>query len=718
MKLSPKYIIALTFCAGLLLAVTGYLFLTEVELDRPWKAYQRQFKALDRQLAAAEREEAMKLPDGEEKTAKLATLDKRLAALAAQPVAIKQLWLTDFGLTDRCLTCHQRVEQPRFQAAPQPLTAHPGNHLDPRRHPVDSYGCVICHAGHGVALEADAAHGKEAHWVTPFLPGARAESSCAGCHPMRTDLPRSAALPDAPTYSRGRALYLESNCLGCHVLDNHERAKGIGPKLTALATKTNAGWFRAWVKKPKDYLARTVMPDFELADGDIRAMSAYLFSLNKPLASDPETRKAMNFPDMEKQGKAKLTALGCLGCHTIDGKNEGFAPDLARIGEKATPEWLSAWIKDPQKYWPETAMPNLRVPEEDIRLLAAYLATRNGEAPIKPEEAPRDEKTIAAGRLLVRDKGCTGCHKIDDFALGFNAPPHDNLGVKRVDELVFGKTEIPRTLPDWLTLKLRDPRAFNTKEMPTLMPKFGFSKEQAENLTTFLLGQREFKVPAAYRKPLLDPTSPLVKGELLLERHNCRGCHKIGEKGGDIGPSLADEGRKVAPEWLTAFLLKPRKIRPEGLLPTRMPTFGFSEEEAGALAAYFVIQAGGSYPYSREEKQTLDQEARDAAWKNYWQDFSCQACHAWNGIGGIVGPDQSDLGNRLRREWIAKWLKTPQAITPDVRMPNFELYPEEVERLATLLTGFSDISPAVWEQMRRRWEDEQLARQAGDKGGK
>ena len=717
MKLSSQHGLVLFFCAAALLVATAYLFLAEVELDRPWKAYQRQFRSLDLKLTAAEREKTLALPDGEEKRKKLQALDKRLEKIDSTSPTIKQLWLTDLGVTDRCMTCHQGVELPRFQDAPQPLTTHPGRHIDPKRHAVDTYGCVVCHAGQGVALEAHEAHGQTENWVEPFLPGNRAEASCNGCHPMGTNLPMAAVMEDAPVYSKGRALYLTSNCLGCHVLNGHERPKKIGPTLTELSSKTNAGWFQSWVKKPKSYLPQTVMPDFELAEGDVNAMAAYLFSLNKPLPANAGIRNAMAGRDTAKTGRAKLEDLGCLGCHTVDGKDTGFAPDLSRLGEKATPEWLANWIKNPKKYWPETAMPNLRVPDEDVQLLAAYLAGLKGAKPIAAAAASDSKQLIERGRLLVRDKGCTGCHKVADFSLGFNAPAHNNIGVKRVDELVFADAKIPRTLSDWLKLKVKDPRAFNSEKMPTLMPKFGFSDDEAEALLTFLLGQRPATAPADYRKILHDPASPLVRGELLLERHNCRGCHRIGDAGGNIGPELSAEGAKVTPQWLTAFLQKPHKIRPVGIEPTRMPTFGFTPEEANDIAAYFAARERKSPITVPVAKKQLSPEERDKTWKEYFQVFSCQACHSWNGQGGIIGPDQSDSGNRLQAEWIARWLKNPQAMIPDVRMPNFELYDDEINRLATLLTGFSDISPAIWEQMRRRWEDELLARQGRQMGG-
>ena len=713
MKLSSKNIKLLAGLSLVLLALTGFLFLYDSQLARPWKKYQRRFAELDTQLTKQQLAEAEKLPNGEKKTKKLALLHKRLKELHSFSPKIRQLWLRELGRTDRCMTCHMGVEYPRFADAPLPLTTHPGKHISPNRHPVETYGCTICHEGQGVALTFEDAHGEAHNWVEPFLPGTRAESSCTACHPMGSDVPEKAVMVDGPEFSQGRTLYLENNCLGCHVVDGYQRPKSIGPVLTKIGTKTHQGWTRSWIKAPKKYLAKTVMPDFELPDPEIQAITAYLFSLSKPADSNANARAMLDTEGLADRGKEKLTELGCLGCHAIDGKDGGFGPDLSRVGEKATPEWLYAWIRDPQKYWPETAMPNLRVPEKDVQLLVAYLSTRKGKKPFAVDgDDTASVALVEKGKRLARDKGCTGCHKIDTFALGFNAPEHNGIGTKRVEELIFADTDIPHTLPDWLKMKVKNPRAFTTEEIPTLMPKFGFNDDQAEAILTMLLSMRKHNIPAKFISILEDPKAPSVRGELIIEQHNCRGCHTIGGKGGTIGPNLSFEGERVNPEWLVKFLQKPIKIRPSGILPTRMPTFGFSEQEATAMAAYFADTSKADYPYYLPEKKVMSATDTEASWKFYFQSFSCQACHAWNGQGGIIGPDQSDLGNRLRKEWIARWLADPQKYIPDVRMPNFELYPDEAEKLTNLMMTFTDISPSIWAQIKKRWEDEQLARQA------
>ncbi len=717
MKLSPKDSL-LNFCFCLFfLAITFWALWAE--FDRPWKDYQNSFNKLDAELTAAELEKLKASPQSDEELQRITLLEKRQENIAKRGTEIQQLWLTDFNTTDRCMTCHQGVEQQLFAEAEQPYTLHPGKHLDPNRHPVEKFGCVVCHSGQGVALEVHDAHGEAHNWFHPLLEGQFAEASCTTCHPQQGNVAAGAVLKDAPQFSMGRKLYMENNCLGCHVLDGFERPKNIGPKLTKINSKTDAQWMKYWINKPKSYLPKTTMPNFELPDDEIEAMVTYLLDLGEAgSAWPPMTSQSVKTKDVQL-GKQTFSDLGCLGCHTIDKQGGDFGPDLSRVGEKASASWLSDWVKDPKKYWPDTAMPQLRVEDEELKVLVAYLSTQKSDTPLVRERETKQSginELLNKGRLLVKDKGCTGCHEIGKFPLGYNAPEHDGIGAKREDELVFGNTEIPRTLRAWLKTKVMNPRAFSTKEIPTLMPNFEFDKDKAQALVTFLLSLTERSVSQKYVKPLHDPQSAKTKGELLIERHNCLGCHKIGAQGGDIGPDLSFEGERVNPEWLVDFIQTPFKIRPKGLLPTRMPTFNFSPSEAESLTAYFADREEAPYPYSRSETTPFPEKDRKEAWRLYWQVFSCQSCHTWNGVGGIVGPDQSDISNRLRKEWIAKWLKNPQKYIADVRMPNFELYPDEAELLNNLLQSFNEIPPAVWDQIRKRWDDELLAKEAAKMG--
>jgi|SRR5881394_3831941 cytochrome c len=87
-----------------------------------------------------------------------------------------------------------------------------------------------------------------------------------------------------------------------------------------------------------------------------------------------------------KRGKTAIVQYGCSSCHTIPGIREAKAlvgPPLNQIASrtyiagvmKNTPENMIHWIQDPPHIDHLTAMPNLHIPEQEVRDIASYLYT-------------------------------------------------------------------------------------------------------------------------------------------------------------------------------------------------------------------------------------------------------------------------------------------------------------------------------------------------------
>lgn len=85
-------------------------------------------------------------------------------------------------------------------------------------------------------------------------------------------------------------------------------------------------------------------------------------------------------------GKAKIEYYGCPTCHTIPGiagANGLVGPPLNRIASRVyiggvltnTPDNMVRWLRDPHAVDRLTAMPNMHIPENDARDIAAYLYT-------------------------------------------------------------------------------------------------------------------------------------------------------------------------------------------------------------------------------------------------------------------------------------------------------------------------------------------------------
>jgi len=86
------------------------------------------------------------------------------------------------------------------------------------------------------------------------------------------------------------------------------------------------------------------------------------------------------------RGKLAIRRFGCSSCHTIPGITgaDGLVgPPLDRLASRAyiagsvpnTPPNLIRFLAHPHGPHPTTAMPEMRIPERDLRDIAAYLYT-------------------------------------------------------------------------------------------------------------------------------------------------------------------------------------------------------------------------------------------------------------------------------------------------------------------------------------------------------
>jgi cytochrome c len=89
------------------------------------------------------------------------------------------------------------------------------------------------------------------------------------------------------------------------------------------------------------------------------------------------------------RGRQAIAQYGCGSCHTVPGITRADAtvgPPLTAWAERASiagefpnrPEYLVAWIHDPQALLPGSIMPNTGVSMEAAQDIAAYLYTLHG----------------------------------------------------------------------------------------------------------------------------------------------------------------------------------------------------------------------------------------------------------------------------------------------------------------------------------------------------
>ena len=131
--------------------------------------------------------------------------------------------------------------------------------------------------------------------------------------------------------------------------------------------------------------------------------------------------------------------------------------------------------------------------------------------------------------------------------------------------------------------------------------------------------------------------------------------------------------------WLHGFLQDPSNhIRP--WLQVRMPTFGFSDDEANAVLAYFAALDRVDVPYAYLNARTIPPQqiaaGRALMAPDYFNCFSCHQQGEQKPEGPPEGwaPDLAMAHERLYPHWIVKWLHDPQQLMPGTKMPSF--YPD------------------------------------------
>jgi nitric oxide reductase subunit C len=80
-------------------------------------------------------------------------------------------------------------------------------------------------------------------------------------------------------------------------------------------------------------------------------------------------------PGLIEAGQRAFMKQGCYGCHTLGKIGTPIGPDLSHVGAKYRADYLARWLRDPSYLRPSTHMPTLELSDDDIKAIAAYLAS-------------------------------------------------------------------------------------------------------------------------------------------------------------------------------------------------------------------------------------------------------------------------------------------------------------------------------------------------------
>jgi cbb3-type cytochrome oxidase cytochrome c subunit len=634
------------------------------------------------------------------------------ADTASKQADTNQLWIPQRNAAEHCTTCHPGAAQPgpAQSSVPKPYSPDP---LTP--HHTKDWGCTVCHRGEGAAAEKEEAHQPKPSSKQPLLPIRYIQASCGLCH--------HGDLPDAPQLNRGRQLLNEYSCVGCHRLADNERSVMLGPDLTDIGTKVSPEWIYKWLKEPRTvvdssgnmvvngYEMQPRMPQFQLDEKELRSLTAFLSSLHTPAVQpykfNPQVLASLeNSPDVVDQGEARFRQMFCTTCHSVAVTRAGetkliggdIGPELTKAGSKVNPDWLVAWLLNPQAYLPKSLMPRYEWSEQDLYVVTRYIKTKLTDADLLsgiPKLGALSPEEIRFGRRVFLKKGCGSCHAIAGIKLQEDfGPDLSHLGAETVSHLQFGNSGIPRNLTAYIETKIKDPSSLN----PTAqMPQFRFDSADLDALTTAILSMTGSPSSSGMERLIVPRTKaefhPTGAFEQVYERYKCYVCHQFNGYGGTLAPDLSYEGSRAQRQWMVDFLKNPQTLRPALIL--RMPQFNMTDQEASILADYMgtSLQSRSVNPASVDPEQFTSQMVAQGK-QLYEGKYQCQACHTIGTAGGYVGPDLSNIGNWMTPAWIEAWLRDPQALVPGSIEPRRTMTTDEVHELTAYLMSLRQNVPA------------------------
>jgi len=177
----------------------------------------------------------------------------------------------------------------------------------------------------------------------------------------------------------------------------------------------------------------------------------------------------------------------------------------------------------------------------------------------------------------------------------------------------------------------------------------------------------------------------VVAGKRAFERRNCNDCHTILGFGGYYAPDLTRVYTKLGGDSIRRRLEHPEVAFADSY--RKMPQQHLEPEEIENIVAYLAWVSGienHDWPPQHSEqrwKRSTDRLLAGAVLSPaaaLVKQEDCLSCHALGSLGEREGPRMEWIGTRRSAQWIADFLKDPEAIAPGAAMPAYEtLSPEQ-----------------------------------------
>ncbi|MGE3315963.1 MAG: c-type cytochrome, partial [Planctomycetaceae bacterium] len=275
------------------------------------------------------------------------------------------------------------------------------------------------------------------------------------------------------------------------------------------------------------------------------------------------------------------------------------------------------------------------------------------------------------GRILVQTETRYVFHAYVDGAVSIT------LDGKLVAE---GKTDAP----GWISGEVL-PIEFGEKELQVEYRKTGENSRVQLFWSSDRFPVEPLPVHLIFHEQKRPELALIEKGRREFEGFRCGRCHQgIADSADMPAPALTTVAASLSREDLIA------KIRhsESDSAHSRMPDFGFSVDEGTAIAAY-LLSASQEVKFDEPSKLAVDPNQRKNG-QELAHTIGCLACHQIGAIGQngpYSGGDLTHVADKRSVHWLFNWLKNPERVNPDHRMPVFELSEKERGHLASYLSS-------------------------------
>ncbi len=370
----------------------------------------------------------------------------------------------------------------------------------------------------------------------------------------------------------------------------------------------------------------------------------------------------------EEGGRLLYNELGCANCHRSEtGLPARRGPNLTGVAQRASAEWLRAFISDPSAGREGTTMPHL-LPEAstgDLDAVVHYLGSLKQKA--TKTKAPKYVNP-ASGQELFHTRGCVACHAPDGkYQAPDGNPPPGDFSHRSVALPKLGEKYGIISLIDFL----RDPVSVRPDGR---MPRIEMTDDDANDLAAYLVGLEGSDGSNAPKlKSFAADPALASRGREVVAALRCAACHEL--------PA------EVAAKPVALRRTDGGCLAPGGT--AGVPDFHLSETQRAALQKFLAKR---DQPAPAPQLATLTMEA-----------LNCAACHERDGRGGPDAarkaffqgdhnlgdtgrypPPLTGVGRKLQTEWLADVLAGKARVRPYLKT-QMPIYGGAVATLPALL---------------------------------